>query len=503
MTLNSPALGQGRWEKPLIAALCALAAIRVFVFSATFPFFNNVDEQFHVDLVLKYARGEWPSRRVEQIDPSVGRLVFLYGTFEYFHSPDEFPGGVAPRPSWEQEEVPKGLLERVAAHWGQKTNSEAHSPPVYYAVAGAWYALGGWLGLSDGQQLYWVRFLNAPLIGLLVACAYRFCRDAYPGRPELRIGVPLLLAFLPQDAFYSINADVLSPLLFLVSLQLLRVWDRRELPGALRSVATGFLVAMTFLVKFTNLALPILFGASVLRKLHRQFREGRARSALFATAIAPLAAGLPVALWFWRNARLLGDPTGMQLKIAALEWTRRPLAAWLSHPIFTWQGLWTFWDHLMRTLWRGEFVWHLEPIACAPLDAFYSISSTLLLVAAGIAWATGRSRVPDRTVHTAVWASVILSVLCLVVLSVSFEYGHSTSYPSPQFPYFTSGRLIAGALVPFLILYVDGLASLLSPLSRVAAPLLFVLLLSVAMTVSEVALTTPVFANAYNWFHLP
>jgi hypothetical protein len=43
-----------RW---LIFGLGAVAAIRVFVFAAAFPFFNNVDEQAHVDLVVKYSHG--------------------------------------------------------------------------------------------------------------------------------------------------------------------------------------------------------------------------------------------------------------------------------------------------------------------------------------------------------------------------------------------------------------------------------------------------------------
>jgi hypothetical protein len=56
-----------RWETPLIATLCVVAALRVFIFSASFPFFNNLDEQNHADLTLKYARGYWPRERLERI----------------------------------------------------------------------------------------------------------------------------------------------------------------------------------------------------------------------------------------------------------------------------------------------------------------------------------------------------------------------------------------------------------------------------------------------------
>src|SRR2546430_15671587 len=48
------------YERKVILLLCAIGALRVFIFSAAFPFFNNVDEQAHVDLVMKYARGHVP-----------------------------------------------------------------------------------------------------------------------------------------------------------------------------------------------------------------------------------------------------------------------------------------------------------------------------------------------------------------------------------------------------------------------------------------------------------
>ena len=43
-----------------VAILCLVACVRVFVYSAAFPFFNNVDEQAHLDLVCKYSHGQVP-----------------------------------------------------------------------------------------------------------------------------------------------------------------------------------------------------------------------------------------------------------------------------------------------------------------------------------------------------------------------------------------------------------------------------------------------------------
>ena len=64
-------------ERKLLAVLCAIAAARVFAFSAAFPFFNNVDEQAHVDLVMKYARGDLP-RGLGHFSPEASEYFALY-----------------------------------------------------------------------------------------------------------------------------------------------------------------------------------------------------------------------------------------------------------------------------------------------------------------------------------------------------------------------------------------------------------------------------------------
>ena len=47
-------------EGILIFLLCFAAALRVFIFSAAFPFFSNVDEYLHFDLITQYSRGHVP-----------------------------------------------------------------------------------------------------------------------------------------------------------------------------------------------------------------------------------------------------------------------------------------------------------------------------------------------------------------------------------------------------------------------------------------------------------
>lgn len=65
------------------------------------------------------------------------------------------------------------------------------------------------------------------------------------------------------------------------------------------------------------------------------------------------------------------------------------------------------------------------------------------------------------------------------------------------------GRLILGALVPFMIMYLSGLESLLDwlRLSFLRLPLLIILV--DVMAVAEIVYSLDVFASQYNWFHLP
>src|SRR5207253_11020096 len=86
-----------RWA---ILGLCLLAAIRVFVFAAAFPFFNNVDEQAHVDLVIKYAHAKLP-RSIEPFASDAAICFAVHSTPQYFVKPEQYCG---------QYPLPKRLL---------------------------------------------------------------------------------------------------------------------------------------------------------------------------------------------------------------------------------------------------------------------------------------------------------------------------------------------------------------------------------------------------------
>ncbi len=468
--------------------LALVAALRVILFAAAFPPFDNVDEEPHFDLVCRYAHGEIPGKGLESYAAESARIIALGRSTAFLLPPDA--GGAEATPRWNLPEPERS--QQVAAHyarWHARPNHETQSPPVYYALAGAWYDLGRLFGIRGVALVYWIRFLNAPLLALTVWLAHRFALRHFADRHLLHLGVPWLLAFLPQDVFYSINADVLSAPLALLAIDLALVASAREGRSLGLFCLVGLAVAAAFLTKYTNVVLvAVVAGTFVL---------GRRRRDALELAVAAGAAALPVAAWFARALVLDAEITGAGGKIDALGWTVKPLARVLDHPILSPSGAWTFLSELIRTSWRGEFVWHGQRMASPAADAFY-VGSTAVLACVG---AVAMLRAPRSAAGIACVASPVLSVLLLAALSMAFDFGISR-YPSSASPYFTSGRLVAGSLVPFLVLYAAGIEGLFPPRARAIGAWTVLGITAAIAVVSEAVLTAGVFGNPWNAFHL-
>lgn len=491
-------------ERRVVLVLCALAMFRVFLFSAAFPFFNNIDEQAHFDVVYKYARGYLPREVAPKFDEGAAEAIVLYGTPEYFNRPEQAGGDDAWRPVWSYPKAAtEDWLPGAIMVWTSRYNPEVTTPPSYYLLAGLWYDLGKALGLEGGNLLYWIRFLNVGIYGLLVWVAYLLCRSVHPDDRTLRIGVPLMLACFPQDVFFSINSDVLSPLLFAVVLYLAFRAGSAE-KGLLFDLVTGASVAATVLVKSLNVVILIVFAFFLVRRGRNLRKADRPNRQLLGLALSAVAAVAPISLWFAWNAIMLGDLTGSTAKIRLMGWTVKPLAQLWDHPIFAPAGFAGFMAELIRSFWRGEFVWYLERIASPAADLVYVSTSCLFVMASiiGLVWDRHSTDQAWRVIGSLSVAILVLYVSFLAGLSIVFDFGKCW-YPSREHPFFTSGRLMAGALIPFLMLYVDGLARILSRVRGRVHPLAVVALLSLFMLVSEVSLSWKVFPSAYNWFHLP
>ncbi|MGB7581016.1 MAG: hypothetical protein WBL85_01025 [Sedimentisphaerales bacterium] len=473
-----------RYERLIIAGLCLAVAIRVFAFSAAFPFFNNVDEVAHFDLVFKYSRGHLPAASLEKYDPVAVEIIANSG------GGGEFLGDHI-------DKTPDILVKEID-FLTNAYNYETWSFPSYYLLAGLWCRLGESLAITGAELLYWIRFLDVPLAVVFVWLSWLFSRRFFRDNFQERIAIPLLAAFFPQDIFYAITGDVLSPVVFAAALFMLLEIYLSEKSWKYHLFA-GLLVAATFLAKASNIAIIPFAAFVVLIKVTQAVRQRRLRQYLFPPAALVIAALLPVVFWLGRNYILFGDAVGAAASAKSHTWTVKPLSEIFNHPIFTPSGFIYFISELTKTFWRGEFVWHNRIIASAFMDGFYVISSGVFLLA--LILDKTRSDGSCRTALAGSLFVVILSIVFLAFMSMRYDFG-TCVYPSVAKPYFTSGRLIAGAILPFLILYIDGLRRILSKL-RCASALLFVVgIIVAAITVSEIVLSWSVFANPDNWFHL-
>jgi hypothetical protein len=316
---------------------------------------------------------------------------------------------------------------------------------------------------------------------------------------ELCIGVPLLLAFIPQNVFYAMNSDVLSPVccgaLFLCVVQWLRAQGANVWLGAL----TGLATAATYLTKLSNVPLIAVALVVIFVRLLLMIQQ-TPRAGLVALAAVLICAAIPVCSWMLWTKYQFGDVTGSTAKIALLGWTRKSLPEWWDHPIFTPQGVWIFWKDLVASFWRGEVKWHGQVLRWRIADGFYAISSLVMLLAAvvGLRKNSGLSAFQRQAIGIAA-LSFTVSVGFMGLLSIQFDFGDCIN-PSQAHPYFTSGRLLSGALIPFALAYVYGMSYLL----RRASPgvSLFVLgLMLTFVTTSEIIINRVVFSSEHNWFH--
>jgi hypothetical protein len=490
-----------RKERILILLLCLAAALRIFIFCAAFPFFTDVDEDLHFDLVMRYSLGQMP-RTFDLLSKESLDWIVPYASPEFVQTPDRFPDGKFPSPLWKQSgPEAEEVMAVTRAVWSTEINFESSQPPLYYSLGAVWLRLGQRIGLTGIESLYWIRFLNVPLIALLVWLGYVAARTIAPEHLELRIGVPLLLAFVPQDVFFSINNDVLSPICVGALFLCVPRWLRPEPLTLWLGISTGLAIAATYLTKLANLPLlsvALIAIVATLLPIARPKSVGR----LAAFAALVLCAAIPIGAWMMWTKYNFGEVTGSTTKIALLGWTRKPLADWWRHPIFTPRGLWVFWSDLLATFWRGEIKWLNEPLRSRIADGFYAMSSLLFLCAAlaGMRRRAGLSAFQRQALAIA-GLSFLASVVFFALLSIQFDFGRCVN-PSREHPYFASGRLMSGALIPFALLYVYGLERLCRSLGAGRLSLLVLTIIMALVTTSEIIVNRVAFASEHNWFHL-
>jgi hypothetical protein len=503
-------------ERAFVLALCVLTALHVFIFSAAFPFFNNMDEHPHFDVVVKYSHGHLP-RGIEPLGEEASQYIMTYGSPEFLGPPDSSSGGHFPIPFWTQSgsasqetAMRNAAFQKVSVSWPQIKgianwqNYESSEQPLYYVLAGLWWHIGQWCGLTGLHLVYWVRFLNILIVTATVRVGYGAARLVFPEKFWLRVAVPAMLAFFPQQAFYSIQNDVLLPLCFGVAFICLIRLSLAQLPGVGLGAATGLMLAATFLVKMSSLPLLAVSALAVLLKAWRLHKAAKLRTALPALTLLFLSAVLPIAGWLAWSKYAFGDFFGSAAKLHFLTWTLKPFSEWWHHPIFSPQGLWTFVSGLLVGFWQGELWWHGQLLTLPVVNALYVITS-LCFFGLAVVSLRPRASTATETQGYALWLSFWLCIMCvmfLAFLSVIYDFG-LCMYPSRGYPYMTAGRLILGALIPFLLLYLYGMDYMLRGTKNkwlwpvaLSGMILF-------MLISEIVTDWQVFFSQYNWYHLP
>ena len=507
--MTSTESNSSRNERFFILLLCVVAAVRVFIFSAAFPFFSNIDEDLHFDLITQYSHGEVPNS-FDHLKEETLNWIVPYASPEFLAPPDQFSDGKFPIPLWKQpwSKVEPEIAATRAA-WATEIDFESSQPPLYYVLAGLWWWIGKHIGLSGIESLYWIRFLNVVLMGAVVWFAYLAARTIAPDRLDLRIGAPLLVAFIPQNVFYAMNNDVLSPLCFgLLFLCVLR-WLRTDAPSLLLAAVTGVAIACNYLTKLSNLPLIVIAVAVVLARVVAISRQ-TPRAGLIAIMALLVCAAVPIGSWMVWLKMHFGDFTGSDAKIAFLDWTHKPFVQWWQHPIFTPTGLWVFWWDLTARFWRGEVEWHGDQFNWSMADPLFAISSLVFIAAAvlGLRKRFGLSPFQRQAIAAAI-LMIAAGFVFLGWLSIQFDFGSCVN-PSRSHPYFTSGRLLSGALIPFAVSYVYGISCLCRFAASkfrqahwigTATTLAVLGAIVVLSQVSETLITRPVFASEHNWFH--
>jgi len=498
-----------RNEHFFILLLCVAAGFRVFLFSAALPFFSNIDEDLHFDLITQYSHAKAPHSFDRLKDETLNWIV-PYASPEFLFPPDHFPEAKFPAPLWKEpwSKVEPEIVATRAA-WSSEINFESSQPPLYHAIASLWWWIGKHIGLSGIELLYWIRFLNVALIPTVVWLAYMAARTIAPDRLDLYIGVPLLVAFIPQNVFYAMNNDVLSPLSFGVLFICVLQWLRTDAPGLFLAAATGVAIACTYLTKLSNLPLIVIAVVVILVRLVIISRHTPRAGSIALLALA-LCAAVPVGSWIVWLKLQFGDFTGSAAKIASLNWTRKPFAEWWQHPIFKPEGLLVFWSDLIARFWRGEVKWHGREFNWEIPDRLFSVSSLVFIAAAviGLRKQPRLSAFQRQAIAVAI-LTVASGIAFLGLLSIQFDFGTCVN-PSRSHPYFTSGRLLSGAIIPFAVSYVFGISSLCRfAASRFGQPQWAITALPLVMLgaivafsqIAEILVTQAIFASQHNWFH--
>src|SRR5262249_20741235 len=90
-----------RKEQLLTLLLSVLAAVRVFIFAAAFPFFSNGDEDLHFDLITQYSHAQVP-RSFDRLKEETLNWIVPYASPEFLFLQGPLPIAKISGAFWER-----------------------------------------------------------------------------------------------------------------------------------------------------------------------------------------------------------------------------------------------------------------------------------------------------------------------------------------------------------------------------------------------------------------
>jgi len=298
-----------------------------------------------------------------------------------------------------------------------RSNYEAHQPPLYYILGMPFYLVGGQVA---------VRFLSMILGALSILVIYRAVVTAF-AEERLALGAAGFTAFLPTHVMLSsmVSNDILAELIFGLALLLMV-----SQPNVRNSIALGVVLGLGLLTKTTCI---LLFPAVILAFV---LWPRSAKHVATILGISLLIGGW----WLIRNQMLYGDFLAMKQFIQAFEHTAKP-SYWLSHgfsPAMYWLlvGLWTF-----ASFW-GVFG-HMNLF----MPTWVYICLGLATAAVKIGWFKGSRTFPERRILLLYNAVLVLVVVAFIGFNAKF--------------FQAQGRYLYPAILPLSMGWALGIRSLL------------------------------------------
>jgi hypothetical protein len=419
-TRHSP-LASRHW--PLLAILIAFLALGL-AYSAVNPLHEATDELRHYRFVQHLIQ-----RRAL---PVQGETSGLACTIQGHHPPLFY------------------ATAALATFWIDTGRDVCHEPPTNPFWAYRYWEVGRdnknqYLHAPDeafpwrGQALaaHLARIVNLLFGALTVALTWATARLIWPDRPALAAGSAAFVAFNPMFLYMAaaINNDVAAAA---AGAAITYACVRLLLdPRGLRwpwGVWLGLLYGLALLSKFNLAAIIVVIEAAVTWVA---WRRGQWRQWLVVNALLVGVTALLSGLWFARNVRLYGEPTGIE-QLTQLWGVRDPRDSfWLavSELPYAWTSLW------------GRFGYGQIPLP----GAIYAGLFVVLLLSLGgyvFAFLKTKGKRADRT--------VVRSTLLLLALNVAIFFAVLFNYllVSPAGP---MGRFFFPALPALGILMFYGL----------------------------------------------